>query len=112
MSGGRHLITLQMYTSARLHAHPALDDVGQQLTRAADERLAASVLVGAGRLADEHQIRVGIADAENEIGAARRELASLTIADELAQFVERRGFFESRIFREQFGRHRRSVGLR
>src|SRR5208282_4811256 len=91
-------------------AHAALDDVGQQLTGAADKRLAAGVFVGAGRLADEHQLRVGIADAEDEIDTARRELASLTISDELTQLVERRGFFESGIFRKQFGGYECRVG--
>src|SRR5208337_1673625 len=63
------------------------------------------------RLADERQLRVGIADDEDEIGTARRELASLAIPDELAQLVERRGFLESGIFREQFRRYWCGVGL-
>ena len=47
------------------HPHPALDYIGEQLARAAHERLAARVLVGAGPLADEHQFGRRIADAEH-----------------------------------------------
>src|SRR5208283_1583962 len=46
----------------------------------------------------------------DEIDTARRELASLTISDELSQLVECRGFFESGIFREQFGGYECGVG--
>src|SRR6266852_4566009 len=42
--------------------HAALDDIGQQLAGAADERLAARIFVGAGRLADKHELRIRIAD--------------------------------------------------
>ena len=44
-----------------------LDHLRQQLARAADERDPLDVLVGARRLADEHQIGVRIADAEHDL---------------------------------------------
>ena len=50
-------MTLAMYTWSRLQAD-RFDDLGQQLAGAADERLALLVFVGAGRLADEHQVGV------------------------------------------------------
>ena len=49
-----------------------LDDLGQQLAGAADERLALLVLVRARRLADEHQVGVRVADAEHDLLAAQR----------------------------------------
>ena len=49
-----------------------LDDLRQQLPRAADERLALDVFVGARRLADEHQVGVRIADAEDDLLASER----------------------------------------
>ena len=42
----------------------------QELPRAADERLALPILVGAGRLADHEQARVAPADAEHRLRAA------------------------------------------
>ena len=39
----------------------------EQLPGAADERLALAVLVGAGRLADHHPLRVAVADAEHAL---------------------------------------------
>src|SRR2546426_39056 len=61
--------------------HPAFDYIGQQLPGTADERFATRVLVGAGTLADKHQFGVRMANAKNEIGAQRSELAALTVAD-------------------------------
>src|SRR3984893_2643692 len=70
------------------HSHAALDDIGQELPGASYERLAARVFVGARRLAHEHQLRVRIADAENEIRSPGRQLAALAIADKFAQLFE------------------------
>ena len=78
-------------------AHPALDDIGEQLSRASDERLAAQILVVARRLADKHQIGLGVADAEDDVGAQRGELAAGAFADEVAQGGEVAGLFESGI---------------
>ena len=56
-----------MNTSAALEA-----DLGQQLVEQlaglADEREAQPVLVGARRLADEHQLGVGVAGPEHDLG--------------------------------------------
>src|SRR5439155_15572856 len=49
----------------------------QQLSRAADERQALRVLVGARSLADHDEVRGRIAGAEDDVGAARAELAPL-----------------------------------
>ena len=51
------------------------DDVGEKLPRPPDERFALDVFVAARRLADEHQIGVGIADAENNLRSAPRQSA-------------------------------------
>ena len=56
------------------------DHLGQELAGGADERLAGAILVGARRLADEDQRRVGVADAEDDVGALGRELAALAVA--------------------------------
>src|SRR5205823_10323302 len=50
-----------------------LDHLRQQLAGAADERDALDVFVAARRLADEHEVGVGIADAEHDL------LASLSV---------------------------------
>ncbi len=79
---GRDLVRLRIPVLRR----PALDDVGdvdvralelnglddlrEQLPGASDERLAEAVLVGARRLAHEHQFRLRIADAEDDLAAA------------------------------------------
>ena len=44
-----------------------LDDLRQQLAGAADKRHALLVFVGAGRLADEHQVGRWVADAEDDL---------------------------------------------
>ena len=46
----------------------------QKLSRSPDERFAAPVLIRSRRLADEHQLRVRIADAENSLRACAREM--------------------------------------
>ena len=48
----------------------------EQLARLADERDALLVLVEAGRLADEHQVGVRVARAEDDLGAALGERGS------------------------------------
>ncbi len=71
------------------HAH-GLDDLGEQLAGAADERLALLVLVLARRLADEHQAGLRVADAEDHLPAAERgQLAARAArADVLAQRLQ------------------------
>ena len=62
-----------------------LDHLRQQLPGAADERNPLDVLVRAGRLADEHQVRVRIPDAEHDLLAPERvQLAARAVADVLA----------------------------
>ena len=51
-----------------------LDNFREQLSGAADERLAPRVFVRARRFADEHDFRVGIANAEYRLGARRGEM--------------------------------------
>ena len=52
--------------------------------------IALDVFVGAGRLADEHQIGVGIADAEHDLLPAERvQLAARAVADVGADGGER-----------------------
>src|SRR5262245_45105815 len=56
------------------------DDLRQQLSRAADERLALNVFVCPWRLTHEHQIGVRVADTEDDLRAAERvELAPRAI---------------------------------
>ena len=49
-----------------LVAHRA-DDLVEELPGAADERFALDVFLRAGGLADEHHLRVHVADAENDV---------------------------------------------
>src|SRR5215467_4606608 len=59
-----------------------LDDFRQELAGAPDKRDALDVLVRSRRLADEHQVCVRIADAENDLRTPERvELAPRAIAD-------------------------------
>ena len=51
------------------------EQLRQQLPGGADERLSLFVLVEARRLADEHQIGVWFADAEDDLGAPAGETA-------------------------------------
>ena len=68
LPGGRHLRTLAMKTS--LAREPDLpSSCVEQLARLADERQALLVLVRARRLADEHQVGVGVARAEDDLRA-------------------------------------------
>src|SRR5262249_37249744 len=52
------------------HLEALLNDVGQQLTRAADEWNALDVFVAARRLANEHQVGARVADAEHNLPPA------------------------------------------
>jgi hypothetical protein len=52
------------------------DDLGQELTRAADEGLALAVFVRARRFAEEDDPRPRIADAEDGLLAGGRQLAA------------------------------------
>ena len=54
----------------------ALEQLAEELARAADERQPGAVLLGAGRLADEHQVGVRVAGAEHDLGAGLRERAA------------------------------------
>ena len=56
--GDVDLVTLEVYR---------LNHLRQQLPRAADKRDPLDVLVGARRLAHEHQIRIRIANAEHDL---------------------------------------------
>ena len=53
----------------------------EQLAGLADERVALLVLVEAGRLADEHQVGLRVADAEDDLRAALREAAARAARD-------------------------------
>ena len=64
-----------MKTSSRVRPMPG-EQLVEQLPGLADEREALLVLVEAGRLADEHQLGVGVPDAEDDLRAALRERGS------------------------------------
>ena len=69
-----------------------LDDLGEQLAGAADERLALDVFVGARRLADEHQIGARVADAVDDLlPPLRVQLAADAVAEVVADRDQRRG---------------------
>lgn len=83
---------------------PALDDIGdvdlfaleahggdhvvEELATPAYEGQALGVFVRAGALADEHELGVGVAVAEDELVAAFGELAARAVADLLADKLE------------------------
>jgi DNA polymerase len=58
----------------RVHGQP--QQAVEQLPGLADEREPLLVLVEAGRLADEHEIRLGVADAEHDLRPRLREAAA------------------------------------
>ena len=62
--GGRHLRTLAMKTSSRLSPISSSSSL-EELARPTDERQALAILLGPRRLADEHQVGVGVAGAED-----------------------------------------------
>ena len=70
-----------MYTSARLKFIASMI-FREQLPRAANERFTDGVLVRAGRFADEHQFRLWIADAEDDLRAGLRTDARALCAGE------------------------------
>jgi hypothetical protein len=51
-----------------------LDDPGEQLAGSPDERLSLGVFIGPWGFADEHQVGIRIADAENRLGAGTGEM--------------------------------------
>ena len=60
------------------------DDLREQLTGAPHEWNALDVFVSAGRLADEHQVRISVADAENDLAPAERvQLAAAAVFAEV-----------------------------
>jgi len=70
-------------------SHSLRDDVRQELTRPTDEGLAAPILLLPRSLADKDESCSRVADAEDEVGSVRRELAALAIANRLAQLLQR-----------------------
>ena len=70
-----------------LQAH-GFDHVGEKFSGTADERFAAEIFVTARAFADEHQVGVGIASAEDDLGAAFVELAAGAVADVFADSRE------------------------
>ena len=72
----------------------AFDHLRQQLARAAHERNTLFVFIGARTFADEHQLRLRIADAEDDLVAAFAQTAARAIADigaECVRACRRRG---------------------
>ena len=63
-----------MNTSSRLEADPP-EQLGEEPAGAADERQPLAVLLRPGRLADEHQVGVGVAGAEDDLCAGLGERA-------------------------------------
>src|SRR5262249_50502227 len=68
--------------------HPLGDDLGEQLPRPADERLALQVLVPPRSLPHEHQTGTRIAHTEDEMRAMGRELAPVAVTDVGAQLLQ------------------------
>ena len=66
--------------------------VVQQLAAPAHKGLALQILVGAGRLADEQHLGVGVAHAEHHLGTGLPQLARLTFQTGLSQFLPRGHF--------------------
>ena len=83
-SGGRHLMTFAMYTSSRFSPIASMICVSFWPARPTNGMPWMSSSA-AGRLADEHQVRVGIADTkDNLLPAELAELASRAVADVFA----------------------------
>jgi hypothetical protein len=88
--------------------HPLRDDVGEELARAADERDAGAVLVGARSLADEHDPARALPVHEDRLRARLRELAGFAArhgAREAREIAARRG-----LLADVGGGARRSAG--
>ena len=83
-----------MKTSSRVRPIPSSSSVSSS-PGAADERQALAVLLGARRLADEHQVGVGVAGAEDDLRARLGERAARAVRrlaverDELLAAVRR-----------------------
>lgn len=75
------------------------EDVGEELARLAHEGLALEVLVLAGGLANEHEIGIGVSDAENEVRA--RQVGAKLL---------RRFAHEAELIQGGDGRQARSLG--
>src|SRR3990172_9709730 len=110
---GRHLVRLRIAVLGRpaldhigdinvlaLHSHSLGDDVGQKLPGPADERLSLQIFIAPRPFTDEHQLRLGMAHAEDDIGSARAKLAALAIADRRAQLCEILGLKRRRRIRK------------
>ena len=65
-----------------------LDDLREELACGADERQALLVFLIAGRFADEHDLRIGIAGTVDDGRAGGREFAALAVPDVGADRVE------------------------
>ena len=116
---GRHLVGL----GVAVVGGTALDDVadvhvgslephggdhpGEQLPGRPHERLALLVLVGAGRLAHEHQVRLGVAHPEDDLLAPARQLAARALAQLLPHHPQRLGSAPPRRRRAPDGGRRR-----
>ena len=57
-----------------------VEHLREQVARPANERQALPVLFGTGSLADEHQVGIGIARAENDLGTGGAEVALDAVA--------------------------------
>ena len=91
--GGRHFRTFATKTSLRVEAD-AREQLVEQLPGLADERHALLVLVEAGRLADEHQVGLRVARAEDDLRPPLREPALRAARDRIGEdgeLVHRRG---------------------
>ncbi|HWH76107.1 MAG TPA: hypothetical protein VNT76_02005, partial [Candidatus Binatus sp.] len=64
------------------------NDVGQQLSSAADEWFTLQIFVAPRAFTDKHQLGIRIADPENQMGSARAKFAALAISDGGVQLVE------------------------
>src|SRR5262245_17893210 len=64
------------------------DDPGQQLACASDKRKTLLVFVETGGFADEDEFGLGIAGAEDDVGATRSELAALAVAEVEADGIQ------------------------
>jgi hypothetical protein len=77
------------FVAAQTHR---LDDLGKQLSRLANERLALRILIGAGRFAHEHQVGSFIAYSKNDLLPRGNQVRALHAGQcLLVQFGERTG---------------------
>ena len=78
-------------SAACRRARPLGHQAIEQLTGPADERQALTVLLCAGPFAHEHEVRVGVAGPEDDLGAALGQAAAPTLQRPVPQLRERRG---------------------